>query len=225
MFSQWIPRSLKARLLIASFILLPLIIAVAGYALQNAFSFSLQASLEKRLRLQAYLMIGSADIESGKLVISDIPQQLNTVDQIYTFIHTRSGLLQWASPLSKKLPPGVMSVISNSRLSIGETLFTHFDEGDYYLYQYPVDWDDAGVTRHYLFSVVETGSELTAELNAYKAQLWGWLVAVTVLALLLQSFITLWGLKPLAKLLGDLHNIERGRGQCYASRPIVLPTA
>ncbi len=210
MLSQWFPRSLKARLLIASFILLPLIIAVAGYALQNAFSYSLQAALEKRLRLQVYLMIGSAELRNNKLSITEVPHQLQTADELYTLIHSRAGRLEWSSASARKLPAEIKAFISSSRLSIGETQFIHFEQGDYYLYQYPVDWDDAGVIRHYLFSVVETGSDIAAELNAYRTQLWGWLVAVTVLALLLQTLITRWGLQPLSKLLSDLHNIERG---------------
>ncbi|BBB28208.1 ATP-binding protein [Neptunomonas japonica] len=202
-------RSLKARLLIASFILLPMIIGVAGYALQNSFAYSLQASLEKRLRLQVYLMIGSAEMQDGKLVIGE-GQQLRLGSDTYGYIHTHLGLLQWASANTDELSTTVKGSIVASRVRIGETYFLYFEEDNLYLYQYPLQWDDGVMARRYLFSIVESGAEMTAELNAYRTQLWGWLFAVTVLALMLQTLITRWGLKPLSALVDDLHNIERG---------------
>jgi two-component system sensor histidine kinase PhoQ len=184
-------RSLKARLLIASFILLPMIIGVAGYALQNSFSYSLQASLEKRLRLQIYLMIGSAEMQEGKLVIGE-GQQLRLGSETYGYIHTHLGLLQWESTNTDELSAKVKDSIVASRIRIGETRFLYFEENNLYLYQYPLQWDDGLMARRYLFSIVESGAQVTAELNAYRTQLWGWLFAVTVLALMLLSVITRW---------------------------------
>lgn len=202
-------RSLKARLLIASFILLPMIIGVAGYALQNSFAYSLQASLEKRLRLQIYLMIGAAEMQGGKLVIGEA-QQLRLGSDTSGYIHTHLGFPQWRSANSTEFSSAVQDAIVSSRIRIGETRFLYFEDENLYLYQYPLQWDDGSMARRYLFSIIENGDEATAELNAYRTQLWGWLFAVTVLALMLQTLITRWGLKPLSTLVDDLHNIERG---------------
>ncbi|SFF84300.1 ATP-binding protein [Neptunomonas qingdaonensis] len=203
-------RSLKARLLIASFILLPMIIGVAGYALQNSFAYSLQASLEKRLRLQVYLMIGAAEMQDGKLAIPETQHQLRQGDETFGFIHTHLGLPQWESTNAHQLSDKVRDSVVATRIRIGETRFNYFEDENLYLYQYPLQWESAGVARRYLFSIVESGAQLSAELNAYRTQLWGWLFAVTVLALMLQTLITRWGLKPLSGLVEDLHNIERG---------------
>jgi two-component system sensor histidine kinase PhoQ len=204
-----VSRSLKARLLIASFVLLPMIIGVAGYALQNSFAYSLQASLEKRLRLQIYLMIGAAEMQSDTLVIG-ANQQLHMGSDTYVYIHTHLGLLQWESTNTGELSTKVMESLVDSKIRIGETRFVYFEEDNLYLYQYPLQWDDGEIARRYLFSIIESGTEVSADLNAYRTQLWGWLFAVTVLALMLQTLITRWGLKPLGALVDDLHNIERG---------------
>jgi two-component system sensor histidine kinase PhoQ len=204
-----VSRSLKARLLIASFLLLPMIIGVAGYALQNSFSYSLQASLEKRLRLQIYLMIGAAEMQGETLVISE-NQQLHLGSDTYVYIHAYPGVLQWKSTNTDELSRKITASIVASKIRIGETRFIFFEDDNLYLYQYPLQWDDGEITRRYLFSIVESGAEVSADLNAYRTHLWGWLFAVTVLALMLQTLITRWGLKPLSKLVNDLHNIERG---------------
>jgi two-component system sensor histidine kinase PhoQ len=202
--------SLKARLLIASFLLLPLIIGVAGYALQNSFSYSLQSALEKRLRLHIYLMMGAAEMQDNKLVFSGARQPLHSGSETVGFIHTHLGLLQWESASAHLLSEKIQNSILTSHLRMGETRFVHFEEENLYLYQSPLQWNNGGMARGYLFSIVENGAEVTAELNAYRTQLWGWLFAVTVLALMLQTLITRWGLQPLSALVDELHNIERG---------------
>lgn len=209
-FISLVFRSLKARLLIASFLLLPIIIGVAGYALQNSFFYSLQASLEKRMRLQVYLMIGAAEMQDGKLGISVAQQQLRLSNQTYGLIHTHLGLPQWESVAAQELSSTIRDHIAASRIRIGESRFVYFEDENLYLYQYPLQWESGGMARRYLFSIVENGGELSAELTAYRTQLWGWLLAVTLLALMLQTLITRWSLKPLSVLVDDLHNIERG---------------
>ncbi|SIS42809.1 ATP-binding protein [Neptunomonas antarctica] len=203
-------RSLKARLLIASFMLLPLIIGAAGYALQNSYSDNLQAALEKRLRIQTYLMVGAAEIQDNKLVISDAQQRLHLGSEAYGFIHTPLGLLQWQSASAYLLSEKVHNSLVDFRIPMDETRFVHFKENNLYLYQYPLQWNNGAIARRYIFSIVANGAELTAELNAYRTQLWSWLLAVTVFAMLLQTLITRWGLQPLSALVDDLHNIERG---------------
>ncbi len=214
--ANWMPRSLKARLLIASFVLLPIIIAVAGYALQNSYAYSLEASLEKRMRLQVYLMIGAAEIRDGRLIISDAQQQTRLGHEAYGLIHSQLGLLQWASPSTAQLDALVLEDIENTRLKSGETRFTHFESLGLYLYQYPVIWESGASEARFVFSIIEHDEQLMAELNAYRTQLGGWLFAVAVLALMLQTFITRWGLRPLSLLVDDLHAIERGQSMRLA---------
>ena len=126
------------------------------------------------------------------------------------YLHTHLGLLQWESANTGELNTKIMESIVDSKIRIGETRFIYFEEDNLYLYQYPLQWDNGEIARRYLFSIVENGAEVSANLNAYRTQLWGWLFAVTVLALMLQTLITRWGLKPLSALVEDLHNIERG---------------
>lgn len=206
----WFPRSLKSRLLVASFVLLPVVIVVAGFALQNSFAYSLQSALEKRLRLQAFMMIGAAEMEGGRLVISSTKQRFQLGRDITGFIHSRDNELNWASDPISAQANAVQQALQNSSLKAGLTRFTHFSEIDKYLYQYPVVWEGTKQSRFFTFSVIESGEELTAELNSYASKLWGWLLAATVFVLLVQTIITRWGLSPLSHLVRDLRSIEKG---------------
>ncbi|MFY0655792.1 ATP-binding protein [Neptunomonas sp.] len=207
---RWYPRSLKARLLIASFLLLPVIITVAGYALQNSYAYSLQASLEDKMRLQVYIMIGEVRYKDNQLKVPDYLSIPND-GYGYAFIHSQLGQLQWESPSAKFIDQALRTQLLSTQLKTGETRFEFLADQNYYLYQYPVQWETGGVVRRYLFSLLEPGGTLKTQLNSYRTHLWGWLFAVTILALILQTLVTRWGLQPLSKLVADLHEIERGQ--------------
>ena len=161
-------------------------------------------------------MIGAAEIRDGRLIISDAQQQTRLGHEAYGLIHSQLGLLQWASPSTAQLDALVLEDIENTRLKSGETRFTHFESLGLYLYQYPVIWESGASEARFVFSIIEHDEQLMAELNAYRTQLGGWLFAVAVLALMLQTFITRWGLRPLSLLVDDLHAIERGQSMRLA---------
>jgi two-component system sensor histidine kinase PhoQ len=211
------PRSLKSRLLIASFCLLPVIIGIAGYALQNAYAYSLRTSLEDRMRLQVYIMIGEVRYRDNKI---DVPQYLSMPSDGYgyAFIHTQLGQLQWQSPSAKYLSDHIRDQLFAKAVKTGQTRFEYLEEDNFYLYQYPVQWETDGVVRRYLFSLLEPSGTLKNQLNNYRTHLWGWLFAVTILALILQMFVTRWGLKPLGRLVEDLHSIEQGEAARLAGQ-------
>lgn len=212
----WLPRSLKGRLLGASFALLPVIIAVAGYALQDSYAYSLESALERRLRLQAYLMIGAAEQQDNQLVIPKKQDEARLGQETCGLIHNHFGLLQWASATCNYVSADVVSQAGDTKIDTGETRFRHLHDDHLYLYQYPVKLTIDQQERRYLFSVIESDQTLYHDLNAYRTQLAGWLFAVTLLALMLQTLITRWGLRPLTELVNDLHRIERGESNRLA---------
>jgi two-component system, OmpR family, sensor histidine kinase PhoQ len=206
-------RSLRARLLVFSCSLLPVVFFSAWFALQNAFLHSLETAERERLKLQVYLLLGAAEFQAGRL---SIPQALReprfgqVESGLYGVIESRSGALQWRSESSMLLPASLLLALHDTPLSPGEVLFTHLPEHGLYLYQYPVVWESAGREHQYLINVLETDRPLQSELRAYRNQLVSWLSLLFVLALLVQYVILRWSLKPLDALARDLKRIESG---------------
>jgi two-component system sensor histidine kinase PhoQ len=211
-------RSLRARLLVFSCSLLPVVFFSAWFALQNAFLHSLETAERERLKLQVYLLLGAAEFQSGRL---SIPQALReprfgqVESGLYGVIESRSGALQWRSESSMLLSASLLLALHDTPLAPGDALFTHLPEHGLYLYQYPVVWENAG-EHQYLINVLETDRPLQTELRAYRNQLVSWLSLLFLLALLVQYIILRWSLKPLDALALDLKRIESGDAQQLA---------
>ncbi|GGO77961.1 two-component sensor histidine kinase [Marinobacterium nitratireducens] len=206
-------RSLRARLLVFSCSLLPVVFFSAWFALQNAFLHSLETAEREQLKLQVYLLLGAAEFQDGRL---SIPQALREPrfgqleSGLYGVIQSQSGALQWRSESSMLLPAGLLLALDDTPLAPGDVLFAHLPEHGLYLYQYPVVWEGGGREYHYLINVLETDAPLLTELRAYRNQLVGWLSLLFLLALLVQYVILRWSLKPLDGLARDIKRIESG---------------
>jgi len=213
-FGSLIPRSLKARLFWASVVLLPVVIVFAAAALQRAFHNSLRASEESQARLHVYLLLGEAELRNGRIWLPDSVQEPRfgqVQSGLYATVHSRGGELLWRSPSAELLPEELMAELPGNHLEPGQTLFRHLAGDRLFLFQYPVAWERAGGEQRFLVSVLHTDDSVKREMQAFTAQLWGWLGGVYLLALLMQFLIMRWGLKPLDRLAEDLSRIEQGR--------------
>lgn len=210
---SWLPTSLKARLLVASFVLLPLMVGVAGVALQNSFYKSLELSLEERMRLKAYLVINAtAEDENQRLRV--VTSSADVEGHLPIYIHDYQRVLQWSSSAAQAYGEQLSLSLSDRPLTVDLVRFEHWVDEGVFVYQYPVQWRGKEPAGRYLFSIVQPDTELKSAMTAYKLQLWGWLVAVILLSLVIQAVITRWALSPLQAMVDDLVNIERG----YATR-------
>ncbi|WP_409524180.1 ATP-binding protein [Nitrincola sp. MINF-07-Sa-05] len=215
MLQRLVPRSLKARLLWGSFILLPLVVVFAVIALQRAFYESLLASEESQAQLQVYLLLGSAELMDGQLRLPDLPSESRfrqTDSGVYGFIHSQNSLL-WRSPSSYLLADSLVAHLPDSQLEPGDIWFEHLWTDGFFLLQYPVVWEYDGQDRHFMVSVLRSDVAVKKQMNAFKTQLWGWLSVVFILALLVQYLIMRWGLQPLDRLARDLQSIEQGNAE------------
>jgi len=211
--SALLPRSLKARLFWASVVMLPVVTLFAGAALQRAFHNSLKAAEASQARLHVYLLLGEAELRNGRLWLPDAVQEprfSQLQSGLYASVHSRAGELLWRSPSAQLLPEALLAQLAATNLEPGQTLFRHRPEEGLFVFQYPVVWEDEGSERRFLVSVLHADESVKREMQAFAAQLWGWLGGVYLLALLMQYLIMRWGLKPLDHLAQDLGAIERG---------------
>ncbi|MEK9870978.1 MAG: two-component sensor histidine kinase, partial [Gammaproteobacteria bacterium] len=75
---------------------------------------------------------------------------------------------------------------------------------------YPVIWQGESAESRYIYVVLEALTPYRQEINAFRNNLWGWLIAGVIVLVAVQAAIMRWGLQPLVKLEGDLKAIETG---------------
>jgi len=209
-----VPLSLRARLLRASAIILPLVIILAGVALLKAFHGSLENAEASQARLHVYLLLGAIEVEGNQLKLPSTllePGFSRDGSGVYGFVHAADGNLLWRSSSSMSIDPSVVERLPSSLLQPGQALFSHLPQQGLYLFQYPVIWEAEGTDIRFLVSVLRSDSHVVSEMKAFSLQLLGWLSGIGLAGLLAQYFIMRWGLKPLDLLAADLQRIEAGR--------------
>lgn len=208
------PKALRARLLLASLLLLPVFFGLTGFALQQAFHHSLEAAEEERLKLQVYLILGAAELRGDRIMIPDNlqePRYSQVESGLYGFLHDRNELLVWYSESAKLITDDLLNKLDTEGLTTGESRFYRLPEYDVFVYQFALLWEIAGREHHYVFTVLESDNGVQTEQSAFNTRLWGWLSAAIFLFLLIETALIRWGLKPLTRLAGDLKRIELGQ--------------
>ncbi len=213
-------RSLTARLLLASALLLPLFLGVTGVILDSAFQRSLDTAEAQRLQGQLFLLFSVADIPAegespGQLTMPAVLmepgfERLNS--GLYAFIYGGDGELLWRSNSAALLAAPTLEQLAPVRTTGELVLGTlRLDGTRYVSAHYDVIWEDELDNEHPLrFALLQDRVPYRAELAAYRTQLWRWLGAVALLLLLTQAAILRWGLRPLGQLAEALKAMERG---------------
>lgn len=216
-----VPGSLRARLLWASIVLLPVLIIFAGAALQRAFETSLLTSEESQARLHAYALLGSAELIESDLVLPRTlqePRFSQVQSGLSALVYDATGALKWRSESSALIGDELIARIAEFKPEPGSARFMHLRNDQVFLYVYPLVWDIDGSEYQYLIAILHSDIGTMEEFRTFQAQLWGWLLAVYLLALLLQHLILRWGLKPLNSLAEDISRIEHGESDGLKGR-------
>lgn len=205
------PRSLAGRLLFASVLLLPILLGVSAYMLDLAFRRSLLSGENERLRAQAYLLLGAAEIIEGQLWMPEQFEEprLNQIDSgLYGLITNGRGDILWRSPSARLL----RARLPRSPLLPGDTSFGILptSQGSLFAYTHDVVWETEAGEQPLRVTVLHQQDTVEAEQSAYRHQLWRWLGLLAVLIVLTQALVLKWGLRPLRGLARDLQLIESG---------------
>jgi two-component system sensor histidine kinase PhoQ len=210
-------QSLQGRLLIASALVLPVVLLIAGLALSKAYNYSVENSVKDRLQLQVYLLLGAVELKDDHIVFPERLQeprydQLNS--GLYAAIHDQEGKLLWRSLSSILLDdPHLTEAINLGGITTGEPLFQHLSDAAIYSFQLRIVWETEGKEHSFLFTVMESDALAIRDIKAYEQQLTFWLGIIFLVALLAQTLILSWGLTPLRRLARDLKAIESGASE------------
>ena len=206
------PLSLAARLFLASALLLPLALGITGWSLERAHRLALDAAAGERLQLQVLALLAQADYDGG-LTLPLVPLEPRLAQPnsgLYALVTDGSGEPLWLSPSAALLPQPLAALTTGiPTLSPGQR---HRSQRDGLLrHAYQVLWEtDAGAAVPLRFLVAESTAPRDADVAAYRRSLWLWLGATILTLLAVQGLILAWGLRPLARLAGDIARIEAG---------------
>ncbi len=209
-------RSLRARLLLVSAVVLAGFLGLTGLALDRAFSTSAESALRERLQGHLYALLAAADLNDRQRL--ELPIELpeprfNLIGSgLMAEVRDAAGATVWRSrsALGTELP-GVAAGAP------GERVYTPLGGGTSparLMLSFATRWESgARPARVYVFHVVERLDELQAQIRQFRRGLFGWLAAATVLLLGVQALILRWGLAPLRRVAQDLSEMEAGRAR------------
>lgn len=219
-FASWRPRSLQARQLLAASLGLLAFLALAGYALDQAFLSTAEDGL--RQRLKSYALAYAKDSEfarDGSIIPPDLPPDprfRRPGSGLYAEVILPNGRWGTDSTLGPVLPDAPMLKPLQEAFQ-GPMPMTQIDGSEGVVYRYGVGttWAQRGPDAEFPYSiyVTEDAQALKAQLRVFRAALWGYLTIAGILLLLLQVLILNWSLGPLQRVVNELSRVQRGQAR------------
>lgn len=214
-------RSLRARLLLVSAVVLAGFLGLTGLALDQAFRASAESALRERLQSHLYALLAAADLDASDQL--ELPVELpeprfNLVGSgLMAEVHDATGTPVWRS----RSALGAEFAGASSSFAPGERVYTQTAGGETaarLMLSLATRWEGGAEPRIYVFHVAERLDEHEAQILQFRRGLFGWLAAATLLLLVAQALILRWGLAPLRRVAQDLSEMESGRAQALAGR-------
>lgn len=214
-------RSLRARLLLVSAVVLAGFLGLTGLALDQAFRASAESALRERLQSHLYALLAAADLNaSDRLELPvELPEpRFNLVGSgLMAEVHDATGTPVWRS----RSALGAEFAGASSSFAPGERVYTQTAAGETaarLMLSFATRWESGAEPQIYVFHVAERLDEHETQILQFRRGLFGWLAAATLLLLVAQALILRWGLAPLRRVAQDLSEMESGRAQALAGR-------
>lgn len=207
-------RSITARLVVTSVLIMAGFLGLTGFALDAAFERSAVEAVNQRLQSYFYAFLQGTDLNrAGELILPDVLPD-SRFDRpgsgLYAAVHGPDGF-RWYSASSlgrEKLFRGEMQPGEFTSSATPEA--TEF--GGVYVYRRGFSFE-AKPDRYYTFFVAEHQSALLRQKSAFRTSLMLWLGGLGAALLLLQGVVLRLALRPLRGVSHDLQAVERGAVQ------------
>ena len=221
----WRPASLQARQLLAAGIGLVAFLGLTGYALDQAFTETAEASLRDRLRSYAYAYFGGIEFtRGGRLLEPEVPPdpRFNTPGSgLYAAAVGENLLWESTSSLGHSLPLEV-SLAPAEEYFAGPVLIADHGDGSGEAYHYAIGliWEMGPNLPEvaFTFHVFEDAQALEYQISVFRRALWGYLGAAALLLIGVQALVLRWSLLPLRRVGRELERVRRGRDDCLSDR-------
>jgi len=207
--------SLRARLLLAASLTLAFFLVLVGAALNRAFETSARQIQYERMQALVYALLGNLEpnaygqlsLSGGKLPDSRLERPQSGLEAA---LYSDSQVLLWGSPsLNDRHQPPTPQAPGEWQLQETAQRFTLLFSLRYR--------SDAQQARDYTLMVSEDASAYRLQIRNYRRTLWGALTAGAVVLLLLQGAVLRWSLRPLRRLVAELHAVEQGNSETISN--------
>lgn len=206
-------RSLRARLLLVSALVLAGFFALTGAALDQAFRRSAESALRERLQSNLYALLAAADLNANNRL--ELPAELpeprfNSVGSgLIAEVRDAQDATVWRSrsALGVKFDEAVTP-------AQGERVYTQAAEGGtpVQMLSFTTRWEGRDRRpRLYVFHVAERLDAVEAQIQRFRHNLYLWLAVATLLLLAVQALMLRWVAAPLRRLARNLSEMEAGR--------------
>jgi two-component system sensor histidine kinase PhoQ len=193
-------------------LVLVLSVLLTTLALERAFRDAARSATEERLLAQIYLLMAAAEAEDDGLVLPTElaePRLSFPGSGLSARIFDDAGSTVWQSrsALGAAQPDGI-------RLAPGQFGATQRKGEDgvgYLVAAFGVSWATGPIPIDYTFAVAEDLTALRREVAEFRASLWRWLGAMSILMLLALGLTLGWGLRPLRRVAAEVAAVESGR--------------
>ena len=206
-------KSLRRRILVATFSTILFFLLLAGVALDSAFQRVIRSNTKDKLQNLTYSLLASANLNRyGHLTI---PQHLLPNDikipksGLIALVIDQDGVIEWRSPssLGENLPlfeplaPGI----------------THFEPNknmlrEPFIYRFGTIWsNEQSKDRRFTFIVMQNKNAYFAQIKDYRETIIQWLGGGSLLILLIHGLVLLIQLRPLKRVVKEIDAIEHGK--------------
>ena len=202
--------------MISATVLLIAFLGTMGLVLENAFRSSALAALNGRLLQQVYGLLSVTEDNNMTVLLPPAltdPLMNQLGSGRFGLVLDDRGALVWRSQsaMDQALPSELVA-------ALGETVATGVPRaglvsdgsGDLQYLAYRVQWLGERHTGFYDYVVMEQSALLEAEVEGFRARLWGWLAGIIGLLMTLQFVVMRWGLKPLVVFTRDIEAMTEG---------------
>ncbi len=203
--------SLRARVGLATALVLTIFVILTALALERAFADSARSAMRERLFAQLYLVMAATEVDQRGVL--QMPERLGEPrlnlpgSGLYARIVGSGDEVLWHSPSAIGLPPPTSSLAT-----IGDELFTRaaINNEEYFVAALAIEWESGGKAIPLVFSVAEDTRPFLAQMHRYRNNLWGLLGLMALLLLLTLVAALAWGLRPLRTVAREVRAIEGG---------------
>jgi two-component system sensor histidine kinase PhoQ len=215
------PTSIRTRLAWGAFLVLLAFLAIAGWAVQQAYADSVRAQRFARLQTTVYLLMAGAELNAaGGLVMPPSlaePRLSLPGSGLYASISNLNKGETWRSSSTAEVNPPFQRSQATGQWQFDTVTApqaqsgAHVTSGRAYLAaSYAVKWAVNDQVAPLVFLVLEDKAGFDREVATFDRTLWLWLGATGVLLLLTQTLLLRWGLTPLGQLAQEIQHIETG---------------
>ena len=202
--------SLNHRIILSATLVLVIFITLTALALERAFSDSTESALHDKMTSQLFALMAAAEVgDEGLIMPTDELDALLGLPSsgVYAYITSNSGEVLWQSSSVLGTRPPEPVTLDRGEKRAQKTINGNTE---YYTLAYGVNWAPDADALALTFNMSTDLASLDAQINRYRATLWGWLLAMALLLLVSQALILRWGLTPLRKVGDELGQIENG---------------